>query len=118
MTKANLFQANEQQNLKNLGLKNEKNDSGIDIDAVLCSNSKNANNSSADSSAVNDYGSSNENFTSLQNFNNFQMESKSKMGKNFFDTDSYTFTTNTTSKDKQILSLKKLILKFFFLFSR
>lgn len=98
MTKANLFQANEQQNLKDLSLKNEKNDSGIDIDAAICGISKNANNSSTNSSGVIDYGSSNENFTSYQNFNNFHIENKIKTNKNSFDIDSSTCTTNTTSK--------------------
>jgi hypothetical protein len=94
MTKANLFQANEQQNLKDLSIKNEKNDSGIDIDAAICGNSKNANNSSTNSSGVIDYGSSNENFTSY----NFHIENKTKTNKNGFDIDSSTCTTNTASK--------------------
>jgi len=114
MTKANLFQANEQQNLKNLNMKNEKNDSGIDIDGVLCGNSKNTCNSSTVITGItNDFGSSNENFTSLQNFNGFQVENKMKSNKNCLDIDSSTCTTNTTSKD--ILKLKdfKMLLKKF-----
>ena len=96
-TKANLFQANEQQNLKNLSIKNEKNDSGIDIDGVLSSGYvKNPNIIN-----TNDYGSSNENFHTLQNYNNFQLEFKNKTNmkipENCYDVDSSTCTTNTTS---------------------
>jgi hypothetical protein len=118
MTKANLFQANEQQNLKNLNMKNEKNDSGIDIDGVLCGNTKNTCNSTTVITGItNDFDSSNENFTSLQNFNGFQIENKMKSNRNCTDIDSSTCTTNTTSKE--ILNLKdfRMLLKIFLILS-
>ena len=102
MTKANLFQANEQQNLKNLINANDKSDSGIDIDAVMCNSAKmtgNGNNSITGlSTTAIDFGSSTENFTSSAHQNHSQnTKTNRRSAEHCFDIDSSTCTTATTS---------------------